>query len=347
MKSEDIAKIAGVSRSTVSRVINNYSNVPEKTREKVMRVIKEYNYMPNSYARTLAGKKNNTIGLFFIISGDTNTDCKIFQNDYYTNYLDAIVDQANGMGYYVLVHTVTKNDDYDKVNQAFIEKRIDGGIIIGTQDEAVETIDLSRINSSLVIFDLDAEKRKYLQEHSKSRLCVINTLDEKAIKTTMQNLYDQGHRQIGMIKGTDYTYSGRMRYQAYLEMIQLLGLEYEEKYVIEGMFSPKIAYQKVNQLALGRTLPSAFLAGNDYMAIAAINALVDNGVRVPDDVSIIGFDNVGLGRQITPSLTTFNQPYYEIGSKAVEILDLYIREGEAKQSLFEYDVQLIKRQSTQ
>ena len=111
MKSEDIAKIAGVSRSTVSRVINNYPNVPESTRAKVMEVINEYNYSPNAFARTLAGKKSETIGIFFIIDDINEEMPRLVYNDFYTAYLDAIVDIANSKGYYVLVQTIYCDKD--------------------------------------------------------------------------------------------------------------------------------------------------------------------------------------------------------------------------------------------
>jgi len=137
MKSEDIAKLAGVSRSTVSRVLNNYSNVPDQTRRKVMKVIREHNYVPNTPARILAGKGMNTLGLF-IVSIDEKTETnRIYQNNYFAPFLDIVVDVANNNDFYALVHTVYSERDYAKIQKAFQEKRIDGGIVVGTKDDTI------------------------------------------------------------------------------------------------------------------------------------------------------------------------------------------------------------------
>ena len=116
MKSEEIARIAGVSRSTVSRVINNYSNVPDDTKKRVLEVINKYNYQPNTCARVLAGKKSNTIGLFIVSIADANNPNRLYNNNYFTQFVDAVVDCANSKGYYVLVNIIYCENDYNRVN---------------------------------------------------------------------------------------------------------------------------------------------------------------------------------------------------------------------------------------
>ena len=103
MKSDEIAKLAGVSRSTVSRVVNNYPNVPDETRRKVMEIIERYNYEPNTYARALAGKPHNTIGLFIISISEKDVNHRIYQNNYFAPFMEIIVDALNSRGYYALV----------------------------------------------------------------------------------------------------------------------------------------------------------------------------------------------------------------------------------------------------
>jgi LacI family transcriptional regulator len=118
MKSEDIARMAGVSRSTVSRVINNYSNVPDETRRKVMKVIEKYHYSPNSSARALAGKKTDTIGLFIVSIAEKGSSTRVYQNNYFSPFIEAVIDTANERGVYVLVHSIFSVRDYAKIKQA-------------------------------------------------------------------------------------------------------------------------------------------------------------------------------------------------------------------------------------
>ncbi|WP_040952594.1 LacI family DNA-binding transcriptional regulator, partial [Gorillibacterium massiliense] len=149
MRSEDIARLAGVSRSTVSRVINNYPNVPEKTRIKVMKIIEQYHYEPNISARVLAGKGTNTIGLFVVSFADKTSVNRIYQNSYFAPFVDALVDTVNAMGYYVLIHTVYSEADYFKIKQAFQQKRIDGCVIVGTQGNVESLRDIVNLEVPL------------------------------------------------------------------------------------------------------------------------------------------------------------------------------------------------------
>ena len=133
MRSEEIAKLAGVSRSTVSRVINNYSNVPQATRDKVMKVIRKYNFEPNMSARVLAGKGTDTLGLFLFSIYDKKNPLRVYGNSYFGPFLDAVVDTRNYKGFYILIHTIYTPQECRYIDQTFSQKRIDGGIIIGTE----------------------------------------------------------------------------------------------------------------------------------------------------------------------------------------------------------------------
>lgn len=345
MKSEDIAKIAGVSRSTVSRVINNYSNVPEETREKVMKIVREYHYMPNTFARTLAGKKSNTIGLFFVITGETFQNSRIARNDYFSSYLNFLVDIANGMDYYVLVNTIRIESEYEKVNQAFMEKRIDGGILIGTQDDTLSKMHLNTIKAPMVIFDYDV-KNLHEQGYKSNDITLVNSMDKSGIEKAVVYLKNKGHVNIGFIKGNLHTRSGRVRYQGFIDVMSEHGLEVNEKYVIEGEFSAKAAYKGIKEAIARKQLPSAYISSNDFMALEAMKVLQEEGYKVPEDIAMIGFDNVHMTEQSHPPMTSLEPRFYDMARKAVELLDNKLHNPEIlTQDVYDFGVDIIVRDS--
>ncbi len=339
MKSEDIAKLAGVSRSTVSRVINNYPNVPEATKEKkVMKIIKEHNYMPNTFARTLAGKKSNTIGLFFVITGETYEDSKIARNDYFSSYLSYLVDEANGMDYYVLVNTISEAKDYDKINQAFFEKRIDGAVIIGTQKNTLDFISVDSLDGPLVMVD-------YSEEVATDGVYVVNSDDQSGIEEAVSYLRIKGHRRIGFIKGNDLTRSSTERYEGYVKAMAKYKMPIDRDYIIEGEFSAPLAYKNVMDKMNEGKLPTAYISSNDYMAIEIMKGLKEAAYDVPESISIIGFDNVHSSEQSDPPLTTLCPRYRDMAKNAVAILDAAINSQRDIEKVMFFDVDLIERSS--
>lgn len=340
MKSEDIARLAGVSRSTVSRVINNYSNVPEATREKVMKIVKEHNYMPNTFARTLAGKKSNTIGLFFVITGETREDSKIARNDYFMSYLSHLVDIANGMGYYVLVNTISEGSDYEKVNQAFFEKRVDGGVVIGTQSDTMTKIQTESFNAPIVAIDYDDAKADAM-EH----FYVVNSDDEGGMIKAVQYLVELGHRDIGFIKGNDQTRSSIVRYDGFVKAMADMMLTVNPDYIISGEFSTSIARDNILKAIEADKLPTAYISSNDYMALEIIKVLQESGYDVPGDIAVIGFDDVHLSEQSNPPLTTLSPRFHAMAKKAIEMIDTALTSEIIQDEAVSFEVDLIMRGS--
>jgi LacI family transcriptional regulator len=345
MRSEDIAKLAGVSRSTVSRVINNYSNVPEATREKVMRVIEQFHYEPNTSARVLAGKGTDTIGLFVISIADQQSANRIYQNNYFAPFVDAVVDTANSLGYYVLIHTVYTQEDFVKVKQAFMQKRIDGGIIVGTQKNIDNVRELVELGAPSVLIDYDISE---VIEHrlGSDNLAIINSKDFEGTAEAVRYLIDLGHRDIGIIRGRMNTFSGRERYAAYEATLRRHGLAIQEKWVLEGEFIKQNASLEVKRLLESREpLPTALFSSNDDMAIAAMEALKEAGLQVPEDISIIGFDDVPIASQWSPGLTTVRLPIFEMSREAVNRIVAMRDQGSSSFSTTSFPTQLIVRGS--
>lgn len=345
MKAEDIAKIAGVSRSTVSRVVNNYPNVPEETRVKVMKVIKEHHYRPNAFARTLAGKKSETIGVFFIVdTQETGYDGRrIVHNDFFTAYLDAIVDEANKNSYYVLVQTIISEKDYERVEKAFVEKRIDGGILIGTRENTLNKLDIHSFEQPIVLFDYELS---LLQEekNTKNRLTILNTNDGDGINEAINYLVSEGHKDIGFIKGIENTLSAKIRFDAFINALGLQGIELKDEYILEGEFNQDIAYKAMESAIKEKRVASAYICANDYMAIAAMECLTAHGYKVPEDVSFIGIDNTRTGQLMSPKLTTLAPDFEAMAKTAVETI---LKRGQEKTvpEFVEFNIKLITRES--
>lgn len=344
MKSEEIAKLAGVSRSTVSRVINNYTNVPEETREKVMKIIEQYGYEPNTSARVLAGKGTNTIGLFVVSIADKGNPNRIYQNNYFAPFVDAVVDTANALGYYVLIHTVYSREDYLKVKQAFLQKRVDSGIIIGTEKDTVTVMDIAQKGYPIAIIDYDMDEITRTNLNN-SNLILINSMDYEGTIMAMNYLIQLGHREIGIITGRLNTYSGRQRYSAYEYVLREHGININKNYILRGDFLKRKAYQETKKLIQSGRLPTAIFVCNDDMALSAMDALKEEGIRIPEDISIVGFDDVPVVSQLKPALTTVKVPVYEMAKKAVEELIQGTDEGSMKFSSFSFPTLLIERET--
>ena len=344
MKSEEIAKIAGVSRSTVSRVINNYSNVPEETREKVMKVIKEYNFEPNTSARVLAGKGTDTIGLFLFSIYDKKNPYRVYGNSYFGPFVDAVIDSGNYKGYYIMVHTIYDPSDCWRIKQTFSQKRIDAGIIIGTErNKEIQTV-LSEINYPLAIVDYDPEEIKSIMPKN-AKIAVITSDDVKGIHNCVDELVSRGHTKIGFIEGRDTTYSGHVRKEEFIKRMEYHGLEIDKKHWLKGEFvrtKTEAAVQKMIDIG---DLPTALVACNDEMALAAMDTFKSNGIKVPEDISIIGYDDSPISTVVRPSLSTARIPFYKMAQKAVEALSDMLENKNTGLNHYKFDIEYIKRES--
>ncbi|NIK77483.1 LacI family transcriptional regulator [Paenibacillus castaneae] len=312
MNSVEIARLAGVSRSTVSRVINNYTNVPEKTRDKVMKVIKQYNYFPNVSAQVLAGKRARTIGLFLVAPGHVSSD--ILTN----MMIVSVIEDASAYGYYVLTHIIRDAKDAEtikNVKEIFFQRRIDGGIFIGaaTHEPFIEEL----IDEGFIVGVVD----QVHPEATQSNRIVTNFNNESGMKQAVAYLTGLGHTKIGVINGDMNRLSGPTKYEGFLKAMKLCGLEVNPDWVLAGSFHEQSGYESIH--AFLRTeveRPTAIIAANDSVAFGAIRALKENGLQVPDDMSIIGFDDHALSEKHHPALTTVRVEFSDMLKQLTSIL---------------------------
>lgn len=298
VSAEDVARKAGVSRSTVSRVINNYTNVPEKTRLAVLRVVEELGYVPHASARLLAGATNMTIGLY-IDNRSNYYDDKISSSSFFAPITTEVIDCANKYGYNVLVTQYTDEDSFGRFRDLFLNRAVAAGIVLGTSNDNEKVLALAEKGFLLGLVDQNPDSPLLAPDSS----IVANFDSMSGMHQAVQRLVHLGHRTIAHVKGNTAIFSGQKRYEGYRSALERNGIEYREELVVDGDFSEDGGRSAVREL-FSRERPTAIVAANDESAIGALKALDELGLSVPGDVSVIGFDGIDVLRYMKPSLST-------------------------------------------
>ncbi|GGE28824.1 LacI family transcriptional regulator [Pullulanibacillus camelliae] len=313
INSTKIAQLAGVSRSTVSRVINNYPSVPPSTREKVMKVIREYNYFPNMSAQVLAGKKMRTIGLFMIEKGHVSSDATS------NMLLASVIETASSKDYYVLTHIIRDSRDPESINgvkEIFYQGRIDAGIFIGADNHEPFIEEL--IGEGFIVGIVD----QHLPGRHEANRIVYSFDNEKGVMQAVDYLVGLNHKNIGMINGDMKRFAGPAKYEGFVKAMSHHGLPLHEEWILPGDFNRRSGYAAIQGLVQsGVKLPTAIIAANDSVAFGAMKALGEHGVAIPEDMSIIGFDDHVLSSYSQPKLTTFKVDFgYMMSGLTLEII---------------------------
>lgn len=340
MNSIDIAKIAGVSRSTVSRVINNYDNVPEETRKRIQGIIKENNYVPHASARMLAGAKNRVIGLFIIDMKVDSGGKQVTASSYFSPFLGSVIDNASKLGYNVLVSIVSKQKDYKKVKETFYNKTISGGIFIGEKNGESEIKDIISSGHRVALLDQSVK----LDEEVYSKCIIVNADNYSGAYKATNYLIELGHSKIAHIIGISEHLSGIERLDAYKKALTDAGIPIKNNLIVKGDFTISGGYNATKKL-LQKEMPTAIFCGNDNMAIGALKAIKEANLRVPEDISIIGFDDIEVARYITPSLTTVKMNLLEMASIATNTLITSIENDSNFSANYTLPIDLVQRNS--
>ncbi|MGL4673199.1 LacI family DNA-binding transcriptional regulator [Cetobacterium sp.] len=308
INSTKVAQLAGVSRSTVSRVINNYSNVPPETKEIVLKAIKELGYIPNSSAQVLAGKKSKTIGLF--IYGDNSNKNRILDNGlsfgYYLDFINRALKESLKLEYQLLVDVIN-DDSFHKVESLYINRSIVGGIFIGFKEDDKNLENLLKKFSPLVLIDYTL-KPKCLNDG----VYYINTEDFTGALTATRHLIELGKRKIIHISGDKEKISGKERERGYLEAVQNFGIA---PMIYNGNYSDEKATEIVKNILKEKIEFDAVFCANDNMSYCVNRILKENGI---DTVSIVGFDN--LRNTIPLGIMSVAPDINSLAKMAVELL---------------------------
>jgi LacI family transcriptional regulator len=301
---EDIARMSGVSRSTVSRVINGDPNVNDHTRNKVKAVIQSLNFQPNLAARGLAAGYTRILGLV-IPTGVA----AIFSDPYFPLVIQGVSTACNNLGYSVMLWLAEPKYERKTISQILYNGLIDGVIVS------------SMLMDDPLIDRLSESKRPFITIGRHPINEMINYIDVDNRAGAYQGVsyaFRTGRRRVATIRGPHNTISGQDRYQGYLDALQERGLPLIPELVAEGEFSDASGYQAMKSMLPQR--PDAVFVASDAMAFAAIRAIQEAGLCVPDDIAVIGFDDIPPAATTIPPLTTIRQPIQRTGSMAAEIL---------------------------
>jgi len=324
---KDIAREAGVSVTTVSRVLNNKADVSDKTREKVLKIIDRLNYNPNSIARGLVMNKTYTIGL---IVPDIS-------NAFFAEIAKAIEDELREYGYSVIFCNTDNDKDREKESIDLLRsKQVDGLIGAFSHDSKDEVLALGKAGFPIVQIDR-------LVDDSQIPSVIIDNILSGYEAT--EYLIKKGHRRIAHITGALDTNTGIRRAEGYRKALQEYGIEIDEELVMEGDFSQESGYLAMKEILERNKDLTAVFAGNDMMALGAYRAIYAAGLKIPEDISIIGHDDFTLASLVSPALTTMQQPIYKIGKVAASLLIDIIKGKKNKEGLIVVNTSLIERSS--
>lgn len=299
---KDIAKEANVSVTTVSRVLNNKPDVNYKTKQKVLQVIKKLNYNPNGIARGLVLQKTYTIGLII----------PDICNPYFPEVARGVQDQAKKLGYSVILYNSDNNKQSEiEAIQLLKSKQVDGIILSLSVSNSEELDQLEKNNFPVVQID-----RKISGSNSPS-VTIDNILS--AYNAT-EYLLQLGHTRLAHITGNLGTKTGQDRLQGFQSALQAYGLDGNPIYIREGNYSKDSGYLEMKALLELKQRPTAIFAANDLMALGAYEAIFDAGLKISEEIAIIGHDDIDVASLIRPGLTTMSQPTYNLGQIAAKML---------------------------
>jgi DNA-binding LacI/PurR family transcriptional regulator len=328
MRIKDIAREAGVSTATVSHVINKTKYVTDETREKVQLAIKKFNYHPNAHAQMLALGKSKIIGL--LVSD--------ISNPFFPEIIKSVEAAVFEKGYDLIL----LNTNYD-INRAvedvhrLIQMKVAGIVLMISEfDESLIEI-AKRKKTSIVFHDLGVVGEK-----------MSNVILDYAvgIDEAVQHLVSLGHKNIAHIAGSHEIHSGRIRQQAFTDSMKKYFPNGDRPKIYEGDFRFEGGRSAAHQMLQEKDLPTAVIVANDLMALGAMQEFKSAGLHVPQDISIIGFDDIAFASLSEPALTTVCSPRVEIGRRAVEALMLTVDRPHQHGIEVRIPTYLIKRNST-
>jgi LacI family transcriptional regulator len=327
MNLEDVAKRARVSTATVSRVLNDIGLVKTSTRARVLKAVKELNYHPNLHARTLAGGKNRTVGM--VVSN--------LENPFFLDIFRALEAEAHRYGYEVLV----VNTDYRPQRlvagvHAMVGRRPAGLAVIVSEVETSLIRELTQAGLPVVFYDVGV---------SSPNVTNIRVNYGKGMQRVVEYLHDLGHRRMAFVGHHTSLGPLNVRKKSFLDMMASFSPNVEFT-TIADVDGPVGGRQAVRRLLGSKFAPTAILCVNDFMAIGVLRELRDQGLSVPGDVSVTGFDNIRLAEFTSPALTTVHIPRERIGALIYEALVPEPgRSAEAGQEVL-IETALIVREST-
>jgi len=299
----EIARLVGLSTSTVSRALNNKPDVHPQTREKVIRMAEKLGYTPNSIAQSLRYKKTKTIG---VIIADIS-------NPFFAAVVGGIEDEARKKSYNIIL--CSSNEEYEREEKAImvlLRQRVDGLLITPTQRESKDILHIKSLTIPFVLIG---------RHFSSIKTNYVITDDVLGGFLATDHLLERGHRKILFINAPLHISSAKERLEGYKKALLKHGVEFDGKLVKIAPNVKMIDAYKITKKILSQKLDfTAVFTFSDFLALGVIKALYENGLKVPRDIAIVGYDDIEFSSALEVPLTTVRQPKYELGKKATNIL---------------------------
>jgi DNA-binding LacI/PurR family transcriptional regulator len=330
--SQDVAIMAGVSRTTVSFVLNRLEGVSisENTRQRVLKAAKTLNYYPNSAGRKLVSGKSNALGLVLYQSPE-----QVFADAFLARVILGVEQAAMQEKFHVLVKPV-EPDDAEGYSKLIHENHVDGIILSGPRQDDSDIIRLHKDGVPIML----------LGQLPGTDICFVDVDAINGAETAVRQLLELGHRRIAMITNAPLTYtSAQQRRTGYLNALRARSIEAESLLVKEGNYTPSSGYRAMIDLLRESPRPTAVFVASDVVAAGAILAAKRAGMRIPEDLAIVGFDDIPMAEFLDPPLTTVRLPAFGLGWAASDRLIRLIQgEGLDQNGVF-LDTELVVRES--
>lgn len=327
---QDIAEMAGVSKATVSMVISKKDkHIGDETRNRILNICDEVGYIPNSIARSLATKKSETIGVLL----------PDIENPFFSELFRAIEDRANSLKYNVFLCNTDNDSKKEKKYLELLIGRLVDGVIVVSEGHIKSSVDLLKKNNvPYIVVDRHIDDRK---EYNGVYCC-----NKSGIFKAVKYLYTSGKRHIAFVTGPAELEVAKRRLEAYECVMKEFDI-YKEGYVFQGDFKLSGGINATEEIIDKLDKFDAIIYSNDFMAIGGMKVLKRRGYRIPEDVAIIGYDNISICTMVEPELTTIAQPIYDIGTTACDKLVNMIENRVClDNSIVEFEPDLVLRKTT-
>jgi LacI family transcriptional regulator len=329
----DVANKAGVSRTTVSFVLNNVPgvNISKATREKVLKAAKKLNYHPNAAGRKLVSGKSHTLGLVLCQSPE-----QVFADAFLPQVIIGIEQAAIQQGFHVLLKQV-EPDDTEGYMRLIHENHVDGIILSGPRKDDQQILRLYREGLPVIL----------MGQLPDTSIPFVDVDAAAGAEIAVRHLIELGHQRIGMITNAPLTYtSAQQRKNGYLRAIKNAGLYVNEELVEEGNYTPASGFAAMTKLLKLASQPTAVFIASDVVAMGAILAIKENGLHIPRNIALVGFDDIPLAEYFDPPLTTIRLPAFGLGWAVGDRLIRLIRgEGLEQENIF-MSSELVVRKSS-
>ncbi len=319
MTIKDISRETGYSIGTISRVLNNHPNVSEQARKTIMEVVEKRGFVLNASAKSL--KQQSSVNLIVLVKGTSN--------ELFANLVEQIQLNLIDTKYTVIVEYIDEEDnEVERARQLSLDKKPQGFLFLGGNIQNFE-VGFTKLDIPSVLVTNNARDMGF------GNLSSVTTDDQAAARCAVDYLLSQGHKKVALLGGYEGSDVGRFRRKGWEEAHQHHHIDEKDMApFIKGRFSFKAGYQGMEKLLDSGEKVTAVFAVADVMAVGAISAITDRGLRVPEDISVVGFDGLELGEYICPKLTTIVQDVELIAKRSCKLLLNYIEEkGSAKHEM--------------